>query len=68
MVQHNRILFAAKLDREPAGISLTELAEINAYNASVCWQWRKQALGLKAFYKELLRVGTIGDSGSRIIR
>ncbi|MCX8566899.1 MAG: hypothetical protein ON057_001626 [Glomeribacter sp. 1016415] len=27
--------------------------EVNAYNASVCWQWREQALGLRAFYRQL---------------
>ena len=40
-------------DRAPAGISLAEIAEVNAYNASVCLQWREQALGLRAFYKQL---------------
>ncbi|BBE09776.1 Uncharacterized protein MCB1EB_1615 [Mycoavidus cysteinexigens] len=44
---------ATELDRRPAGISLAELAEVNAYNASVCWQWREQALGLRAFYQQL---------------
>ncbi len=45
-----------KLDREPASISLTELAEVNAFNANVCWQWREQALGLKAFYRQLQHI------------
>ncbi|BBE09787.1 Uncharacterized protein MCB1EB_1626 [Mycoavidus cysteinexigens] len=43
----------AEFDRGPTGISLAELAEVNAYNASVCWQWREQALGLRAFYRQL---------------
>ncbi len=47
---------AAKSDREPASISLAEVAEVNAFNANVCLQWREQALGLKNFlgnYKTL---------------
>ncbi|GAM51767.1 hypothetical protein EBME_0230 [bacterium endosymbiont of Mortierella elongata FMR23-6] len=43
----------AKSDREPAGISIAEIAEVNSHNASVCWQWREQALGLRAFYRQL---------------
>ncbi|MCX8567010.1 MAG: hypothetical protein ON057_001737 [Glomeribacter sp. 1016415] len=42
---------AAESDRGPARISLAELAEVNAYNANVCWQWREKALGLKMFYQ-----------------
>ncbi len=45
-------------DREPAGIPLAELAEVNAYNANVCWQWREQALGLRAFYRQLQNAQT----------
>ncbi|BBE08872.1 Uncharacterized protein MCB1EB_0711 [Mycoavidus cysteinexigens] len=44
---------AAEPDREPARISLAEIAAINAFNASACLQWREQALGLKTFYKQL---------------
>ncbi|KAG0276935.1 hypothetical protein BGZ96_003071 [Linnemannia gamsii] len=44
---------AAESDREPAGISLAEIAEVNAFNANVCLQWREQALGLRAFYRQL---------------
>ncbi|MCX8566761.1 MAG: hypothetical protein ON057_001488 [Glomeribacter sp. 1016415] len=43
----------AKSDREPAGVSLAEIAEINTFNASVCWQWREQVLGLRTFYRRL---------------
>ncbi len=46
----------AELDRRPTGISLAELAEVNAFNANICWQWREQALGLKAFYKQLQHI------------
>ncbi|MCX8566974.1 MAG: hypothetical protein ON057_001701 [Glomeribacter sp. 1016415] len=44
---------AAKSDRRPASVSLAEIAEANAFNANVCWQWREQALGLRAFYRQL---------------
>ncbi len=44
---------ATKSDRESAGISIAKLAEVNAYNANICWRWRKQALGLKALYLQL---------------
>ncbi|UUM20895.1 hypothetical protein [Mycoavidus sp. SF9855] len=44
---------ASDFDRESPGISLAELAEVNALNANVCWQWREQALGLRAFYGQL---------------
>ncbi|KAG0319089.1 hypothetical protein BGZ97_002785 [Linnemannia gamsii] len=42
-----------EFDREPARISLTELANVHAFNASVCRQWREQALGLREFYLQL---------------
>ncbi len=44
---------ASEFDRRPAGISITELAEVNSFNANVCWQWREQALGLKTFNRQL---------------
>ncbi len=44
---------SSKSDREPAHISLAEIAKIHAHNASACLQWREQALGLRAFYKQL---------------
>ncbi len=46
----------AEFDREPASISLAELAEVNAFNANVCWQWREQALGLRVFYQQLQHI------------
>ncbi|UAW63508.1 hypothetical protein KMZ15_05260 [Mycoavidus sp. HKI] len=55
---------AAQSDREPAHISLTEIAAINAYNASACLQWREQALGLKDFYRQLQRYSKYSDSPS----
>ncbi|BBE08563.1 Uncharacterized protein MCB1EB_0402 [Mycoavidus cysteinexigens] len=45
--------FATEFDRQPSGISIAEIAEVNAFNANVCWQWREQALGLRAFYQQL---------------
>ncbi|BBE08552.1 Uncharacterized protein MCB1EB_0391 [Mycoavidus cysteinexigens] len=43
----------AGFDRRPASVSIAEIAETNTFNASVCWQWREQALGLKTFYRQL---------------
>ncbi|BBE09986.1 Uncharacterized protein MCB1EB_1825 [Mycoavidus cysteinexigens] len=43
----------AEFNRKPAGVSLAEIAEINAFNANICWQWREQALGLRVFYRQL---------------
>jgi hypothetical protein len=43
----------AESDREPAGISLAEIAETLAFNANICHQWREQALGCRAFYRNL---------------
>ncbi|MCX8565492.1 MAG: hypothetical protein ON057_000219 [Glomeribacter sp. 1016415] len=47
---------ATEFDRRPAGISLAEIAQVNAFNANICWQWREQALGLKAFYWQLQKI------------
>ncbi len=44
---------ATSADREPAGISLTEVAEVATANAAICRHWREKALGLEAFYKKL---------------
>ncbi len=59
-VRHYNAAFAnepagavAKSDRESTRVSLAELAETNAFNANACWQWREQALGLRAFYRQL---------------
>jgi len=43
----------ADTDREPSGISLAEVAETNAFNATACRAWREQALGLREFYTKL---------------
>lgn len=44
---------AASTDREPAGVSLAEVAEANNDNAIICRIWREQALGLREFYQKL---------------
>ena len=44
---------ATKSDRDPARISLAEIADTIAFNASVCRQWKEQALGWQAFYQQL---------------
>ncbi|BBE08561.1 Uncharacterized protein MCB1EB_0400 [Mycoavidus cysteinexigens] len=46
-------IWIPEFDREPTSISLAEVAEADAFNASVCWQWREQALGLREFYQQL---------------
>lgn len=43
----------ADTDREPSGISLAEVAETTAFNATACIAWREQALGLREFYAKL---------------
>jgi len=43
----------AESDRRPAGLPLTEIAQTNAFNASVCRQWREQALEWRQFYRLL---------------
>ncbi|MCX8566747.1 MAG: hypothetical protein ON057_001474 [Glomeribacter sp. 1016415] len=59
-VRHYNAAFAnepaetpSEFDRRPAGISLAEIAETNAFNANICHQWHEQALGLRAFYRQL---------------
>jgi len=47
---------AASADREPSGISVVEVAETNAFNATACLAWREQALGLREFYEKLQAV------------
>ncbi|MBY0243046.1 MAG: hypothetical protein K2X55_27435 [Burkholderiaceae bacterium] len=44
---------AADADREPAGISLAEVAEADAFNATTCRAWREQVIGWREFYKGL---------------
>lgn len=47
---------AAGADREPAGVSLAEVAEASAANAASCRQWREQALSLRQLYQQLQKV------------
>jgi len=44
---------AADSDREPAGISLAQVAEADAFNAKACLAWREQALGWRKYYERL---------------
>ncbi|MBX9900797.1 MAG: hypothetical protein K2Y28_08445 [Burkholderiaceae bacterium] len=44
---------AADTDREPVAVSLAEVAETEAHNATSCHAWREQALGWREFYKRL---------------
>jgi hypothetical protein len=44
---------AAESDREPAGISLSEIAEADVHNATSCRAWREQALGWREYYKQI---------------
>ncbi|WP_139260610.1 hypothetical protein [Duganella sacchari] len=44
---------AAESDREPAGIPLSEVAETDAFNATVCRAWREQAFGWREYYDKL---------------
>ena len=37
-------------DRDPAGVSLAEVAEANAHNATTCLAWRELAFGLREHY------------------
>lgn len=47
---------ATELDHEPARISTAAIADANAFNATVCRQWREQALGWREFYANQQRV------------
>lgn len=47
---------AIDADREPSGIPLTAIAEVQAANAAACLAWREQALGLREFYEQLRAV------------
>jgi hypothetical protein len=44
---------AAESDREPAAVSLADVAATDAENAASCHAWREQALGLRDFYQRL---------------
>lgn len=43
---------AAESDRESAAVSLTEVAETDAFNARACLVWREIALGLREHYAQ----------------
>lgn len=43
----------AESDREPAGVPLSAVAEVDAHNATACHAWREQALGLREAYGKL---------------
>ncbi|HWX01425.1 hypothetical protein [Collimonas sp.] len=47
---------AADSDREPAGISLAQVAEVEVSNATGCRAWRELALGLREHYRQLQSV------------
>ena len=44
---------AGDADREPAGIPLSVVAEVDVHNATSCRVWREQALGLRDLYQKL---------------
>lgn len=43
---------SASSDRDPTGISLAEVAESNAFNATTCLAWRELAVGLQEHYEK----------------
>jgi hypothetical protein len=45
-------------DGEPAGVSLSQVAEVTARNAKVCHVWREQALGWREYYKKLIDINS----------
>lgn len=44
---------AADADREPAAVSLADVGQAVAFNATTCLAWREQSLGLREFYRKL---------------
>lgn len=44
---------AGESDGEPAGVSLAEVAEVNAHNAKACVVWREQVFGWREYYDKL---------------
>jgi len=44
---------AAESDREPAGISLADVGDTDAFNAKVCKVWREQALGWREYFEKM---------------
>ncbi len=43
---------AASTDRDAGGVSLAEVAETGAHNATTCLAWRELALGLREHYQK----------------
>jgi hypothetical protein len=43
-------------DREAAGISLAQVAEVDVFNATACRAWREIALGQREYYTRLQSV------------
>ncbi|SFG29178.1 hypothetical protein SAMN05518865_110155 [Duganella sp. CF458] len=41
----------ASSDHDPAGVSLSEVGETDAFNAAACLAWRELAVGLKEHYQ-----------------
>lgn len=41
---------AAESDREPAAVSLAQVADTDAFNATACLAWREIAMGLREHY------------------
>lgn len=54
---------AADSDREPAGIPLSQVSDIDAYNAKACLAWRDLALGLREYYEQVRAAANVdGES------
>lgn len=47
---------ATDSDREPAGVSLAQIAEVDVFNATSCRAWREIALGQREHYTDLQSV------------
>lgn len=44
---------ADESDRDPAGVPLSAIAEVDAHNATACRAWRELAIGLREHYGEI---------------
>jgi hypothetical protein len=53
---------AVDSDREPAGISLAQVAEVDVFNATACRAWREIALGQREYY---IRLQSVTNAGGR---
>ena len=54
---------AEDADREPATVSLADVADVEVANATSCRAWREQALGWRTFYNELKAATASGRAG-----